>query len=243
MAVNVSDIAAMGGRATAAVVAVAVPPDAEGVADGLLAGLAEVAETLACPLVGGDTTGGPVVMVSVAVLGRVAPAGPVLRSGARPGDAVFVTGDLGGARHALHRLRSGDEPPADLLVRMHRPVPRCAEGEAVAEAGGTAMIDLSDGLGTDLGHICTESGVGVRIDGARVPVAPGASLAEALAGGDDYELCFTATDVEAVAEAFLRRGLDAPEVIGEIVDGNDRMVTMPGEGERPLPAGWEHDVR
>ncbi|HVM39345.1 MAG TPA: AIR synthase-related protein, partial [Acidimicrobiia bacterium] len=113
-------------------------------------------------------------------------------------------------------------------------------GEAAAEAGATAMIDLSDGLGGDLARVAAESVVGFRISGAAVPVAPGATLDDALAGGDDYELCFTAPDADAVAEAFARRGLAAPTRIGEVVD--DGLVVATVEGEHHLPGGWEHPV-
>jgi thiamine-monophosphate kinase len=95
------------------------------------------------------------------------------------------------------------------------------------------MIDVSDGLATDLGHICEESGVGVRVDAGLVPLAPGATLAEALTGGDEYELCFTALDPGAFPDAV---------VIGEIVEGDARVVCHPDGTEEPLTGGWEHQI-
>lgn len=243
VAVNVSDVAAMGGTPVAAVLSVVVPPEPAGLAPALLEGAAEAAGELACPLVGGDTTSGSQLVVSVAVLGHAPPAGAVLRSGARPGDTVFVTGALGAARRAVLLLADGVEPSPRLADRLHRPRPRVAEGAAAAGAGATAMIDLSDGLGTDLGHVCDESGVGVRVDAASVPVAEGADLDDALVGGDDYELCFTAADASRVAEAFLRAGVDAPTAAGVIVEGGERVLVRADGSAEPLrAAGWEHPV-
>ncbi|MGH9036638.1 MAG: thiamine-phosphate kinase [Acidimicrobiia bacterium] len=243
LAVNCSDLAAMGGVPRAAVAAVVVPGDRPGVADGLAAGVVEAADALDCPLVGGDTAVGPVLVVTVAVLGDAPPSGAVLRSGARPEDTVFVTGSLGGPRAALAALRRGSQPLEESVVRLHRPVPRLAEGQAAAAAGARAMIDLSDGLSSDLRHICRASGVGVVLEAAAVPVGAGASLEDALAGGDDYELCFTAPDPDRVAEAFGAAGLAAPVRIGTVTDDGE-IALQEGDGRvRPLPpAGFEHPV-
>jgi thiamine-monophosphate kinase len=243
LAVNCSDLAAMGGAPRAAVAAVVVPRARPGVADEVAAGLLAAAESFGCPLVGGDTTVGDHLVLSVAVLGDAPPAGAVLRSGARPGDAVFVTGPLGGPRVALDRLRGGEKPPADSVERLHRPVPRLAEGGAAADAGSTAMIDISDGLSSDLGHICRQSGVGAVLDGAAIPLGAGASLDDALAGGDEYELCFTAPDADRVMEVFLAAGLVAPVRIGTVTSGGEIAVRGADGGMRAVPAaGWEHPV-
>lgn len=226
LAVNLSDLAAMGGAPVAAVAAVVVPSQPPGSADGVLAGMAEASERFACPLVGGDTTSGAELVVAVAVLGRAAPQGAVLRSGARPGDTVFVTGALGGAKRALDTGEGRD--------RLRRPVPRLEEGRAAVSAAATAMIDVSDGLAVDLARVCEASGVGVLLDEAAVPLAPGASLADALGGGDDYELCFTAANVGAVVEAFAAAELGPPAAVGRI--------TAPGGGRALPDVGWEHPV-
>lgn len=234
LAVNVSDIAAMGGTPRAAVAAVAVPPNRGGLADGLLEGLAEAAGRLACPLVGGDTSQGSDVVVSVSVIGDAPPSGPVLRSGARPGDLVFVTGALGGSAVALRALRSGDAPDVGALGRLRRPWPRVDAGRAAAAAGATAMIDVSDGLASELRHLCADSAVGVIVDEVRIPLGPGAEIDDAFGGGDEYELLFGARDPAAVVDAFRDAGLPEPVAIGEFV---------PEGSGQPIPdTGWEHDV-
>jgi thiamine-monophosphate kinase len=243
LAVNCSDLAAMGGAPRAAVVAVVLPRGRPGVADAVAAGLLAAAESFGCPLVGGDTTVGDHLVLSVAVLGDAPPTGAVLRSGARPGDAVFVTGPLGGPRAALGRLRRGEEPPAESVERLHRPVPRLAEGRAAADAGSTAMIDISDGLSSDLGHICRQSGVGAVLEGAAIPLGAGASLDDVLAGGDDYELCFTAPDAARVAKVFSAAGLTEPARIGTVTRGGEIAVREADGRVRPVsPSGWEHPV-
>ena len=207
---NVSDLAAMGGRPLHALVSVVVPPgtDVAPLVDGI-----EEAHRALCPVVGGDTSSGPALVVTVAVTGTV-DGKPVLRSGARPGDVLFVTGPLGGA-------------PA-------RPTPRVVEGEAARRAGATAMIDVSDGLALDLRRLADASGVGIVLD--VVPIAEGASWDDAVGRGEDYELVFAAPDRDAVAAAFA--GLEPPIEIGVCTD--DAAERRLGDG--PLPeAGWRHE--
>ena len=175
LTVNISDIAAMGGGAGHAVVAVAAPAETD--LDHLYRGLAEAADAYDWPIVGGDLTNAPVLMVTVAVTGHVDGA-PVLRSGARPGDGIYVTAPLGAAAASGYRTR---------------PMARVAEGAAARRAGATAMIDVSDGLVADLGHIADASGVGYVLDA--VPAAAGASEDQALHGGEDFELAFTGIDL------------------------------------------------
>ena len=170
--VNISDIAAMGGRPLHLLVTVAAPPGTD--LDRLFDGVAEASKAYVCPVVGGDLTTAENLVVTVAVTGTV-DGTPVTRSGASPGEAIYVTGPLGAA------AASG---------WTRRPVARVAEGVDARGAGATAMIDVSDGLVADLGHIADESAVGFALD--EVPVAPGATLEQALTGGEDYELIFTA---------------------------------------------------
>ncbi|HVF75190.1 MAG TPA: thiamine-phosphate kinase [Acidimicrobiales bacterium] len=208
---NVSDVAAMGGRPLYLLVTVSGPPSTG--LDALYRGITAAARAYDCEVVGGDLTNAPTLVVSVSVVGRCDGA-PVLRSGAGVGDSVFVTGPLGGA------AASG---------WTARPEARVAEGNAAREAGATAMIDVSDGLGADLGHVCDASAVGVDL--FRIPVADGATEDQALGGGEDYELVFTAPDVERVVDTFSEAGLAVPERIGVCVAD----VTV-----RPPRRGWEH---
>ena len=206
--VNVSDIAAMGGRPLHLLVTVAAPPGTD--LDRLFDGVAEAAQAYVCPVVGGDLTTADTLVVSVAVTGTV-DGTPVTRSGASPGEAIYVTGPLGAA------AASG---------WTRRPLARVAEGVDARGAGATAMIDVSDGLVADLGHIADESGVGFALE--EVPVAPGATLEQALTGGEDYELVFTAP--AARVPVGLRIGACT-------ADPTER--TLAGQA-LPAGGGWEH---
>jgi len=240
LAVNVSDMAAMGARPLHAVVTV-VGAALEDVAQ-LYEGLAEAAEAYGCPVVGGDLSDGPGLVISVAVTGSCGPAAPVLRSGAAPGDAIYVTGPLGRSE-AGRRLLSGacrrspstEDRDCELELAHRRPLARVDEGRVARELGATSMIDLSDGLGIDLDRVATASGIGVVLD--HVPVAPGATLAEALGGGEDYELLFSFPPATAVPAGFGSAGLRPPVLIGRCV----RDTSLRRLGEEDLPAaGFKH---
>lgn len=235
MAASISDLAAMGGDPGHALVTVAGPPGAPLL--GLYEGIAAAARDFGCPVVGGDLTNASELVVTVAVTGTC-DGPPVTRAGARPGDDIWVTGPLGASAAGLRLLRTGGgDRPADQrddAIRAHaRPVPQLAAGRAARRAGATAMIDISDGLSADLGHVADASGVGVALDS--VPVHPAATLEEALGGGEDFALAFTASPGAGMEEAFA--GLYTPIRIGRCTA--DRAVrTLAG---RPLPAvGWEH---
>lgn len=239
MAVNVSDLAAMGATPVAAVAATTLATGQREVAAGLTDGLLQAAGAMACPLVGGDITSGPVLVVTVTALGRL--DGPaVLRSGARPGDAVLVTGTLGGPAAAVSALGRGEHDHPG-VARLHRPEPRVAAGLAARHAGATAMIDVSDGLAADVGHVCEESGVGVRIDAGTVPVGDGATLDDALSGGDDYELLVCHPEPEALVQRFARQGLPPLTRIGTVTAERARLL-VDGDERRELTGGWSHDV-
>lgn len=226
---NVSDVAAMGGTPSHCVVTVAAPATLD--FERLYDGIAEAAEMYACPVVGGDIVASPTTVVSVAVTGTV-DGRPVLRRGARPGDGVWVTGPLGASAAGLRMLRAG-EPDPGLRHAHARPRPRVAEGTAARLAGATAMIDVSDGLAADLWHVADASGVGFEL--TEVPVAPGATLEEALGGGEDYHLVFTSPDAAAVAAAFA--ALPAPVLVGRCT-ATAGVGLLAGE---PLPRlGWQH---
>jgi len=240
---NVSDVAAVGGRPCCAVVTVAGPLghlDLDLLYDGLLA----AAAAYECPVVGGDLSSSVTLVVSVAIVGDggSAPPPPVLRSGARPGDTLFVTGPLGSSAAGLQLLRTGKATEApDLVLSHRRPRARLDEGTAARAGGATAMIDVSDGLAADLGHLADASGVGVALD--RVPVAIGVSRvsddpeALALGGGEDYELVFAAPDPSRVEATFAERGLGIPLRIGRCTE--DPAERRLGDGDLPA-LGWEH---
>ncbi|HEV3264274.1 MAG TPA: thiamine-phosphate kinase [Acidimicrobiales bacterium] len=245
--VTVSDLAAMGGRPDHGLVSIAAPPgtDLDQVADGV----AVAGEETGCVVVGGDLSGSPVLVVSVAVSGSLrgsAQLGPLLRSGAKPGDQLLVTGALGGSAAGLRLLRQRRDqgvttPPAGedpVLVRAHRrPIARLDEGEVARLSGARAAIDISDGLVADVRHLARASGVG--IDLLEVPVVPGATREEALGGGEDYELLLATADAARLQDEFARAGLRPPIVIGRCTDDPGRLELAGG----PLPAGgWRHPV-
>ena len=243
LAANLSDIAAVGGRPSYALVTVAGPL-AELDFDLLYDGLLAAAEAYDCPVVGGDLSSSRTLVVSVAVVGDGGsePPAPVLRAGARPGDIVFATGPLGASAAGLALLRAGRGSEAtDFTLAHRRPRARLAEGAAARAAGATAMIDLSDGLAADLRHLADASGVGVVVD--HVPMAMGLSRfsddpeALALGGGEDYELVFAAPDPSLVEAVFSELGLGKPIRIGRCTeDPAERRLR-----DRPLPSlGWEH---
>ncbi len=240
LAVNVSDLAAMGGRPERALVSVAGPAETD--IELLYAGLSAAARDYACPVVGGDLANAGTLVVSVAVTGTLPWGRPVLRSGAGPGDRLWVTGPLGASAAGLAYLRAaGSQPPPPespeaSAVRAHRrPRARVAEGQAAAAAGATAMIDVSDGLSLDLDRLAWASGVGVVLDD--VPVAAGATLDDALGGGEDYELVFAAPDPRAVLGAFAAGGLRPPLCIGTCsADRLERRL----QGMPLRVSGWQH---
>jgi thiamine-monophosphate kinase len=187
------------------------------------------------------------IAIAVTVTGEVAPGRAVLRSGARPGDRVVVTGELGGSAAGLRlsALRTMPDDAQRAAIRRHlRPTARVGEGAVLARCGATAMMDISDGLALDLSRLARASGVGVRIRLDRVPIAPIATIDDALGGGEDYELLATLPDADAVelAAAELRESFGvALTEIGVAVEGA-RLVGVGGDGgERPLEAsGWDH---
>jgi thiamine-monophosphate kinase len=235
LAANLSDVAAMGGTPLAAVVGLAGADRSK--LDALYDGLLACASEFGCPIVGGDLTGGAILVISIAVVADGGPGEPVLRSGGRPGDRVFLTRATGASAAGLRALLS-DQRAAGVVVDAHRrPVPRLAEGRAARRGGATAMIDVSDGLGLDLDRLCRASGVGVVLD--VVPVATGATLEDALSGGEDYELVFTAPAPGEIAAEFTAAGLVAPIEIGRLVA--DRAVRRIEE-EDFIPRGYLHNL-
>jgi thiamine-monophosphate kinase len=258
LAVNLSDLAAMGAEPAWALLALTLPHADAPFVDGFARGFAELAHKHDVALIGGDTTQGPL-SVTVTTLGFV-PAGEALtRGGARLGDGVFVTGTLGDAAGALHMLREPGlgtggtgKNEAALRARLGRPEPRVAAGLALRGIASTC-IDVSDGLLADLGHVCAASGVGAEIEADALPVLPALAASFdaktcrdlALAGGDDYELCFTAHSAleKEIVEALARAGCRATR-IGRIVMGSGvRALDADAHDIEVAHPGWEHFSR
>jgi thiamine-monophosphate kinase len=258
LAVNLSDLAAMGASPAWALLALTLPTQPaeqlQNFIDGFAEGFAQLAQPHRLALIGGDTTRGTLT-VSVAVHGFVPPGKALARSGARAGDVVLVTGTLGDAAGGLQllqrgaRVDEGDGRAAYLIERLHRPTPRLAAGLTLRERA-TACIDVSDGLLADLGHICKESGLGAEIEAALLPRSSmlmaafdeQAVLNFALAGGDDYELCFTVPPslVVDVQTDLARLGCGATR-IGRIVEGAGvRVRDEHGQWLEAVQHGWDH---
>ncbi len=258
LAVALSDLAAMGAEPGEAYVVLGIPADLD--EDGcleLLNGIEGVAAATGTSLAGGDVTRAPALTLAVTVVGHAESADDfVTRSGARPGDALVVTGELGGAAAGLlllERETKLDVPvergpyghrstgtSAALVARQLEPQPRLLAGRALAEAGATAMIDLSDGLGGDAGHLASASGVGLRIEAEALPLAAGLAevardagrdpLELATSGGEDYELLATLPAdrlTEAVAAVEQHGALTR---IGEVVANPGVEIRLPGGG-------------
>ncbi len=241
---GLSDIAAMGGEPRAAFLSLAVPSEApQKWVDRFLAGLLEAAEQFRVPLAGGDTAqsaGG--IQADIVVVGSVPKGKAVLRSGARPGDRVYVTGELGGSAAAIERLREEKVRAAD-YERHFRPMARVQAGQWLRRRElASAMIDVSDGLSTDLEHICEESGVGAEVEAGAIPRARVGRPVEtvgldlALHGGEDYELLFTSAK-EAPAKL---AGVPVTR-IGRITLARGMVLVEENGRRRKLAArGWEH---
>jgi len=236
LARNLSDVAAMAALPVSAVASVALPKGTKrDTAEGIYRGLRDIGDAFDCPVVGGDVSAwdGPLA-ISVAILARPAGIEPILRSGARPGDAICVTGRLGGAWTSDRHLTF---------------MPRVAEARALAESFSLhALIDISDGLAADLWHICRASGVGAEILADSVPIQPdvpetepGEALTAALGDGEDHELLFTLPASKAdrlVADQPLAAGVSR---IGTITAGESMVLIFPdGRREALQRRGWEH---
>lgn len=260
LAVNLSDIAAMGGVAREAFVSIAIPADCTlAYLDDFFDGMKTLAGRHAVNILGGDTTAAPAgLVVNVTVTGWVPETEMLRRSAARPGDVIFSTGVLGDSRAGLHLILQGiaaGGPEDEALLTAHRrPEPHLAEGRFLATRPGVhAAIDVSDGLSSDLGHIVAASRVGARLTADRIPVSPALAafsrrfgldpLELALSGGEDYALLVTidpgrAEETARDFEAAFGRPLHP---IGEITPEPGIVLIAPDGRSRPVrPTGWDH---
>lgn len=258
LARGLSDLAAMGARPVAAFLSLGLQGElttarggGKAWVDRFYDGLLALAERYKTPLAGGDLAESPVTLADIVLVGAVPAGRALLRSGAHVGDSLYVTGNLGGAAAGLAGLKKWGEErvstviPKRLAKRLSAhlyPEPRVAQGLWLrSKRLATAAIDLSDGLSTDLGHLCEESGVAAEVEAGLLPVHPTASLAEALHGGEDYQLLFTAPE-----RAKVPRMIDGVAVtrIGRIVrpqKSAPQVVLRTQSGTEPLaPAGWQH---
>ena len=252
-AANVSDVAAMGAVPLTGVVTLGLPPDlAVEDIDELYDGIIEACRCYGTLVVGGDVVGARDVFVTVAMNG-VCAGEPLRRDAAQPGDAVAVTGPLGGSAGGLRLLREGYVPETPdaardgLVVAHRRPQPRVESGLALLDVGVRCAMDVSDGLVADLGKLCAASGAGARIDAASVPVPPAlrAVFPEeatqlALGGGEDYELLFTGP--RALVERVLAQ-IAGATIVGEVTQADAGRVVVVGADGREVAveqAGWEH---
>ena len=243
VAVNVSDVAAMGG-VPRFVLASSGAMEAETILR-CMEGVLRACEDFGVYPLGGDTTGADLLTVDVSILGQLAHA-PVLRSGARPGDLLAVTGELGASVAGLLALENGDTGQERLVKKHLRPEPRVGSGRAAARLGAHAMIDLSDGPASDVRHLCELSRAGCRVDLGLLPVAGDTREylrssgrdpeIVAATGGEDYELLIAAS--EEVVEALVAESETPATVIGEITE-EEVLFVRDGEPVENL-AGWDH---
>lgn len=253
LAVNLSDLAAMGAEPAWAMLALTLPQADSDWLAAFMRGLSALAGRHGVALVGGDTTRGPLSM-TLQVQGFVEPGRALRRDGGRAGDHLLVSGTLGDAALALARLPAGSAPGEIdpwLLGRLERPTPRVALGRLLG-GQASAAIDLSDGLLADLGHVCAASGVGAELELARLPLSPEVAAhcasgdwAAPLSGGDDYELLFSVPPerLEVVLERCARGGETVKE-IGRLVDEPGiRLVHPDGRVAEETPRGFDHFLR
>lgn len=242
---GLSDIAAMGGEPMAAFLSLALPRGLpQRWVDQFLQGLSRLAKQFNVSLAGGDTSESPVgVLADIMVVGSVPKGTAVLRSGAKTGDRIYVTGELGGSAAALKLLFSGRRLDPQSVPCHFFPVPKINVGRILREKKiATAMIDISDGLSTDLGHICEESGVGAEVFSSQLPLATinrsKVDLQFALHGGEAYEVLFTARHRAAVPRRIAGVAITC---IGEITQAK-RLALVDADGSRSelKNQGWQH---
>ena len=253
IAVNVSDIAAMGGIPEYALISLALPGELEtDCVESLYKGMTQITKQFGAAIVGGNIAAASKTMISVTILGSLESSSALTRSAAVPGDQIAITGYPGLSAAGLRMLKQHlkfDTETAQLLREAHlTPMPRIDEGQILLHRGVKAAIDISDGLLADLKHVCKASKVGARINANAVPIHPALKknfkadyLKLALSGGEDYELLFTASS-QVISR--LKKALPCPvTMIGEITQGETGQVTLIDAAGKVIPwqnAGWEH---
>ena len=253
LAVNLSDLAAMGARPVAFTLALSLPQADPDWLDGFSRGLFALADEYDCELIGGDTTKGPL-NICITVFGELAPGHALRRAQARPGDDIWISGTLGDARLALagywKEIELAPTLQAQAAPRLHMPTPRVALGLALAAAPiAHAALDISDGLVGDLGHFLAASGVGATLDIDALPAGPALARQDTelrrrftAAGGDDYELCFTAPAARRAEVMAAAAAAATPVTRVGTIDDAPGLRLVDGHGA-PLDlslSGWDH---
>jgi thiamine-monophosphate kinase len=247
LARGLSDIAAMGGTPVACFLSLGLPEDLPRKwIDNFFRGFLALARQFRVQLAGGDLSAARETVADIIVIGEVPAGRAILRSGARPGDRIYVTGALGGSAFVIKQLRAGKNIRPQKTNSHFYPQPRIQAGSWLRQHGlASAMIDLSDGLSVDLLHICEESGVSAQVNADDIPISQGADLSLALHGGEDYELLFTVP-----AKARLPRRIAGVPVteIGVIKKRANyspaiQILGHNGRLTRLKPGGWEHFKR
>jgi len=269
LARGLSDLAAMGARPVAAFLSLGLPRELTTAAKGrresrasgsrawvdrFFDGFMALAEAHKTPLAGGDLAESPIALADIVLVGAVPRGHALLRSGAKPGDMLYVTGSLGGAAAGLELLPAfagtgSSRRPAKIPKNLETPLashlypqPRVAQGLSLQRRGlATAALDVSDGLSTDLAHLCEESGVAALVEAQCLPVHPGASIDQALHGGEDYELLFTARPATRLPRRLAGVAITRIGRIMRVKPGEPAVQLITGCVVEPLePKGWEH---
>lgn len=241
---GLSDIAAMGGEPLACFLSLGLPEDLpQAWVIGFLRGLLALARRYKVQLAGGDVSSAPQIAADIIVTGQVPSGTAILRSGANPGDRIYVTGSLGASASALKQLFAGKKLKPEKSNPHFYPTPRLEVGKWLRKQRlATAMIDISDGLSVDLTHICDESGVVALVSSNKVPIGKNANLELALHGGEDYELLFTASKRTKVPSRIAGVAITQIGEIRNRQDYSSAIHILEDNGSvRPLPQrGWQH---
>ncbi len=231
-----SDIAAMAATPLGVLVSLSLPESWRADLDELARGIGEAVQGAGTRIVGGDLTSANELAIAVTVLGHA--ASPLTRAGARTGDTLYATGAFGGPRAAVEALLNGEEPAASARARFERPVPRIREARWLAGHGAHALIDVSDGLVGDAGHIAAASGVTIDLTLDAIRTIPGVSPLEAASSGEEYELLVAAPQLDSAA---FERELGVPLTAVGRVESGEPVVRAWLAGERvALPGGFDH---
>ena len=250
LARGLSDLAAMGARPVAAFLSLGLPAELTQASrfktpawiDRFLDGFMRLADQHKIPLAGGDLAQAPIALADIVLVGATPRRNALLRTGAKPGDLLYVTGSLGGSAFGLQLLSSPNKQSTAKLSAHFWPQPRIAQGLWLRRHAASAAIDISDGFSTDLHHLCEESRVSAVIDAASLPIFPGASLEQALHGGEDYELIFTAPPGARIPQSIA--GVPVTRI--GLINRSQRMpprlllVDSSGSKHQLKPRGWEH---